>query len=156
MNSKIQQMIAPTVEALGYEMLGVEYLTGSSLLRVYIDSEAGIGIDDCTAVSHQISGILEVDDPIKTEYRLEVSSPGMERPLFTIEHYKKFLTYEIKLKTAVPVSGRKKFIGILTSVQDDKEKTISLEMNSDKTGKELVEIPLTSILNAHLTMKNFL
>ncbi len=86
---QIQQMLEPTVEALGFDLWGVEYLSQGrhSVLRVYIEHEKGISVDDCAAVSEQVSGVLDVEDPITGEYTLEVSSPGMDRLLFKLEQY---------------------------------------------------------------------
>ena len=81
---RLRRLLEPAVEGFGYELLGVQLLAQGhhSKLRVYIDSEEGITVDDCARVSHQVSGVLEVEDPIPGQYTLEVSSPGMDRPLF--------------------------------------------------------------------------
>jgi len=86
---QIQALLEPTVEALGYELWGLEYLSQGrhSTLRLYIESEQGISIDDCAAVSEQVSSVLDVEDPITGEYTLEVSSPGMDRLLFKPDQY---------------------------------------------------------------------
>lgn len=77
-------MITAPVEALGYELVGIEFIRGrTSTLRIYIDSEDGINVDDCADVSHQVSAVLDVEDPISVAYNLEVSSPGLDRPMFT-------------------------------------------------------------------------
>ena len=84
------RLVARVVEGLGYELVGVEYAArsrGGGLLRVYIDAREGIVLDDCARVSHQLSGVLDVEDPIREQYDLEVSSPGMDRPLFEREHF---------------------------------------------------------------------
>jgi ribosome maturation factor RimP len=83
---QLQALLAPVVEGLGYQCWGIEYVSQGkhSVLRIYIDKEGGILVDDCEAVSRQASGVLDVEDPISSEYTLEVSSPGMDRPLFTI------------------------------------------------------------------------
>ena len=85
---KLYEIITPVVEGLEYELVGIEYLPQGkhSLLRVYIDQEAGIALEDCSKVSHQISAVMDVEDPISSNYNLEVSSPGLERPLFVEEH----------------------------------------------------------------------
>lgn len=80
----LNALLGPVVEAMGYEFWGLEYLQGrGAVLRIFIDKDDGISVDDCAAVSHQASGVLDVEDLISGEYNLEVSSPGMERPLFT-------------------------------------------------------------------------
>ena len=80
----LRRIVAATVEAMGYELVGVEFhpRPGNALLRVYIDGENGITLDDCQQVSHQLSGVLDVEDPIAGPYTLEISSPGLDRPLF--------------------------------------------------------------------------
>ena len=97
---KLLDLIQPAVEGLGYEFVGAE-LVGQgkeSILRVYIDTDAGVLVGDCTKVSHQISGVLDVEDPISGQYNLEVSSPGIERPLFTLEHFERFKGKVVKLE----------------------------------------------------------
>lgn len=116
-HSKLQAIVEPAVVALGYELLGLEYQRygRSSLLRLYIDSPAGIGIDDCEKVSRQVSAVLDVEDPIDSEYRLEVSSPGLDRPLFKPEHYQVQIGRLLKLKLHLPLNGRRNFKGRLVS-----------------------------------------
>ena len=84
LEQKLTEMITAPVEALGYELVGIEFVRGrTSTLRIYIDSEDGINVDDCADVSHQVSAVLDVEDPITVAYNLEVSSPGLDRPMFT-------------------------------------------------------------------------
>lgn len=118
---QIQELIEPSVISLGYELWGVELISQGrfSTLRIYIDKEDGISVDDCSAVSHQVSGIMDVEDPIKTEYTLEVSSPGMDRPLFTLAQYKKHVGAYVTVRLRVPFDGRRKFAGILTAIESD-------------------------------------
>ena len=117
----IQELIEPAVSALGYELWGVEYVSQGkfSTLCIYIDKSEGITVDDCSAVSHQVSGILDVEDPIQSRYTLEVSSPGMERPLFKLEQFQAYIGSEVKVRLRVPFDGRRKFSGLLTSVEGD-------------------------------------
>ncbi len=114
--------LAPAVQALGYELVGVEYRAGKGdgLLRVYIDSPTGVGVDDCARVSHQVSGILDVDDPISGHYTLEVSSPGLDRPLFSAEHFRRFAGQRVKIQLAMPVNGRRRLAGVLLDCEGDK------------------------------------
>ncbi len=91
LEQKLTEMITAPVEALGYELVGIEFIRGrTSTLRIYIDSEDGINVDDCADVSHQVSAVLDVEDPISVAYNLEVSSPGLDRPMFTADHYARF------------------------------------------------------------------
>lgn len=120
LEASLTEMLTPAVEALGFELLGVEYLSAGkhSTLRVYIDSPAGITVDDCADVSRQVSAVLDVEDPIRTEYNLEVSSPGVERPLFKPHHYQAVVGQEISVRTNLPIEGRRKFKGLLDSADD--------------------------------------
>lgn len=123
MSSKLEQLqalLAPVVEALGYQCWGIEFLSQGrhSLLRVYIDHENGILIDDCEKVSRQISGVLDVEDPITSEYTLEVSSPGMDRPLFRLEQFAAHAGELVKIKLRSPYEGRRNFQGLLRGVEE--------------------------------------
>lgn len=118
---RLKNMIEPAVAAAGFELLGVEYVRAgrSSTLRVYIDHENGILVDDCAIVSRQVGAVLDVEDPISSEYNLEVSSPGADRPLFKIAHYEALVGNKISVQLQVPVANRRKFTGELTTVKDD-------------------------------------
>jgi ribosome maturation factor RimP len=120
---KVVALINPVIEDMGYELLGVEYVASGkhSILRLYIDSEQGIGVDDCEAVSRQVSAIMDVEDPITGQYSLEVSSPGIERPLFTLAHYQRFLGHDISLRLFRPIEGRRKFTGSIGSISEVNE-----------------------------------
>ncbi len=123
MSSKLEQLqalLAPVVEALGYQCWGVEFISQGkhSLLRVYIDHADGVLIEDCEKVSRQISAILDVEDPIPGEYTLEVSSPGMDRPLFTLEQFTAHVGEQVKIRLRSPYEGRRNFQGLLRGVED--------------------------------------
>jgi len=124
--ARIQQqlvdMFKPAVEGLGYELLGVEYIAQGkhSVVRIFIDAVNGITLDDCQLVSGQISGILDVEDPIKGEYNLEISSPGSERPLFSIEQFEQFIGHAVSLRFHGLVEKRRKLKGNITAVEDGK------------------------------------
>ncbi len=114
-------MLEPAVEALGFELLGLEFVTAGrhSTLRVYIDHENGINVDNCAEVSHQVSAIMDVEDPITNEYTLEVSSPGVDRPLFKQAHFEQAVGEEIRLRTKLPQDGRRNFKGDLVAINGD-------------------------------------
>ena len=118
--AKEWQIIASVVEQLGYEFVGSELLSsdGHCTLRVYIDSSEGISLDDCVAVSHQLSGVLDVEDPIQTAYDLEVSSPGLDRPLMRMSDFERFVGCQAKLKLSVPLEGRRNFKGVIRGVRE--------------------------------------
>lgn len=114
----LTELIEPAVNGFGLDLWGVERLGQgrSVLLRVYIDGEAGVDIKDCERVSRQLSAIFDVEDPIAGGYTLEVSSPGLERPLFGIGQFDRFTGAEVALRTRGPVDGRRKFQGIIRRV----------------------------------------
>lgn len=114
-------MLRPAVEEVGKELLGVEFVSAGkhSILRLFIDHENGINVDDCAEVSHQVSAILDVEDPISTEYSLEVSSPGLDRPLFEKPHFEAVIGETIEVKLGLPMNGRRKFKGLLEAVEND-------------------------------------
>jgi ribosome maturation factor RimP len=115
-------MLRPVVEGLGYEFWGIEYRsTGRHvLLRLFIDdADDGISVEDCEKVSRQVSGVLDVEDPIQGEYTLEVSSPGMDRPLFRPEHYRAWVGHMVQIKLRMAFEGRRKFKGLLNGMDGD-------------------------------------
>jgi len=119
---QLEDILRPVVEGMGYEYWGIEYRSKGyqSMLRVFIDdAEKGIGIDDCEKVSRQISGVMDVEDPIQTEYTLEVSSPGMDRPLFRPEQYQAFVGHQVQIRLRMAFEGRRKFQGLIKGVEDD-------------------------------------
>lgn len=109
MPERLARLVEPVVVGMGYELVGVEFDFHQRILRVYIDSEAGIMIEDCSRVSHQLSGLLDVEDPIPGDYQLEISSPGMDRPLFTPAHFQRFKGSLARLQLLRPLDGRRKF-----------------------------------------------
>lgn len=117
----VSELIEPTVAALGLELWGIELIQQGkfSLLRIYIEREEGVAIEDCEKLSRQASALLDVEDPIAGEYTLEVSSPGLERPLFTAEQYAQFVGSEVSLRLRTPLQGRRKFKGTIVKVTGD-------------------------------------
>jgi ribosome maturation factor RimP len=119
---KLELLVKQEVELLGYELVGVEFMgqgKGAAVLRIYIDHEDGITLDDCAEVSHQVSGVLDVEDPIKEKYRLEVSSPGLDRPLFELEHFERFKGRKVRIKTRTKIDNRHRFKGMLDGVEEN-------------------------------------
>jgi ribosome maturation factor RimP len=114
-------MLRPAVEEVGLELLGIEFVSAGkhSILRVFIDHENGIDVDNCADASRQVGALLDVEDPISTEYNLEVSSPGLDRPLFTLEQYKKVIGETVNVRLSLPLNGRRKFKGILNTIESD-------------------------------------
>lgn len=118
----LRDRLASLVTAMGYELVGCELKRQGrgSVLRVYIDNERGITIDDCSTVSRQVSAMLDVDDPIQGEYSLEISSPGLNRPLFELAHYQKQIGQHVKVRLYAPINNRRNYVGVLIRVDDDK------------------------------------
>lgn len=117
---QVEELLSPTVESLGCTIWGVEYMSQGkhSKLRLYIDSEDGIGVDDCAQVSRHVSDILDVEGFSENNYTLEVSSPGMDRILFKESQYEDNVGQRLDVRLNFPFEGRKKFVGVLTGVQD--------------------------------------
>jgi ribosome maturation factor RimP len=118
---QITDMLETTIEALGFDLWGVEYLSQGrhSLVRIYIDAQKGIGVDDCAAVSAQVGSVFDVEDPISGEYTLEVSSPGMDRLLFRLDQYAGYIGEIVELRLRSAFEGRRKFKGILKGIEGD-------------------------------------
>lgn len=137
-------LLTPTIEGLGCEVWGIEYLPQGSYssLRIFIDTPSGATLEDCEKVSRQVSALLDVEDPINGHYQLEVSSPGIERPLFTRAQYLKYVGQMVKIRTQTPIDKRRKFQGILTEVTDE---DVILKVED-----ELITLPWSSIDKAQL------
>jgi ribosome maturation factor RimP len=119
----LKQLLQPVVEAMDCELWGLELQMGgkAKLLRIFIDrdEEVGVGVDDCERVSRQASAVLDVEDVIPGEYILEVSSPGMDRPLYELDHYARYLGEEISLRLRFPYEGRRNYKGRLKAIEGD-------------------------------------
>lgn len=117
----LEAILSPVVEGLSYECWGIEYISQGkhSVLRVYIDKPDGITLDDCTLVSRQLSAVLDVEDPITTEYTLEVSSPGVDRPLLKLAHFEQFAGHNVQLRLKMPFEGKRKYSGIIKGIEGE-------------------------------------
>ena len=137
-------LIEPVVEGLGYECVGVEYNPHPKhgLLRIYIDTENGILVEDCTKVSHQVSGVLDVEDPITDNYSLEVSSPGEDRPFYKISQFERYIGSTVAVHLFSPVNGRRKITGKIIQVEGD---VITFEENEN-----VYPIPFAAMSKARL------
>jgi ribosome maturation factor RimP len=118
---KLTELLRPAVEETGKTLLGVEYISAgnNSILRLFIDHVNGIDVDDCAEVSRQVGAILDVEDPISSEYSLEVSSPGVDKPLFEIEHFQSVIGEIVNVKLSIPLNGRRKFKGPLVAIENN-------------------------------------
>lgn len=142
--NRLNEVVASGVEALGYELVGVELDSGGGrrVLRIYIDHPDGITLEDCERVSHQVSGVLDVEDPIQGNYLLEVSSPGVERPLFEAGHYERFIGARVRVKLHDPLNGRRKLKGLIVACDQG---VVTLDEDGERW-----EIPLADISRANL------
>ena len=145
--NEILGLLRPVIEDMGYVLWGCEYLAQGrhSLLRVFIDKDSGIGIEDCDRVSRQVSALLDVEDPISGHYSLEVSSPGIPRPLFSLDQYQRYIGHLINIKLYKPVDGTRKFTGRIVAVN---ESTLVLDMD----GKQQ-DFLFSNIVKANLTVE---
>lgn len=143
LEQKLADMFSPVIESMGYELIAVEITSsGGTVLRVYIDSPDGITVDDCADVSYQLSGLLDVEDPLRGKYTLEVSSPGLDRPLATLDHFRQFLGSKVKIRCLEPILGRKRFTGLLDDIEGD---TLIVSVDN-----EVYEIPFDLVEKANL------
>jgi len=141
---ELQKLLEPTVERLGYELTDLDVrLSGKGgLLRLTIDKSDGIDLDDCEKVSHAVSALLDVEDPVPGEYSLEVSSPGLDRKLTKVEHFQRFEGETLKITMRFPIDGRRRFRGTLVSSDDE---NIVVEVDG-----ESYSLPLGTIDTARL------
>ena len=146
--NNLHSKVKNVVDQLGYRCWGVEFNAGKhrALLRVFIDHPEGITHDDCSSVSHQLSSVLDVESPIKQSYTLEVSSPGVERPLLEVDHYRCYVGSKVRVNCYVPINDRKTFVGRIESVCG---RTLIL-----KTDIGCVEIPVDEVKRARLVFES--
>jgi ribosome maturation factor RimP len=144
---RLNNLIKTTTEGLGYQLWGYEYRphSESALLRIFIEKESGIGVEDCAMVSRQIGAVLDVEDIIPVAYILEVSSPGIDRVLFSQEQYEQYLGQQAKIRTRTPVEERRNFRG---SLEKATETHVSILVD-----KQLYEIPFDVIDRTRLVLE---
>jgi ribosome maturation factor RimP len=146
MRERLFGLLEPVAAGLGYELIDVEWSSAgkSSVLRAYIDRTdgSGVSLDDCERASRAIGAVLDAENPVGHEYRLEVSSPGFDRPLKTAEHFARFAGSEARIELAEPIEGRRRFRGRLGGV-DDGIVTIEVDRREWK-------LPLAGISKARL------
>jgi ribosome maturation factor RimP len=148
----LDKIIEPVVKGFGCELWGFDYraFNNSALLRVYIDKENGVTLDDCASVNHQLSGVLDVENPIDVAYTLEVSSPGIERPLLKLDHYRMFVGERVKLRLKWPVEEQRNFVGILRSTDEERiklmlgDREVQIPVEAISRGRLLVDVDLGS------------
>lgn len=142
---QLEELLGPVAESLGCELWGVEYQTHgrNALLRIFIDREDGVTVEDCEKVSRQASAVLDVEDPISGKYTLEVSSPGLDRPLYRPDQYKRFAGARIEVRLRMPLEGQRKWRGLLAGVEGDE-----LVLRVDDENEYL--LPIDSIERANV------
>jgi ribosome maturation factor RimP len=118
---QLTELLEASVNASGYELVGLEFIRAGehSTLRVFVDHENGINVEDCAEASRQISAVMDVEDPITVAYHLEVSSPGLERPLFKAAHYQQFVGHEVNLVLKMAMNNRRKWKGDIVTVEGE-------------------------------------
>ena len=119
-NNVLVELLEPVITALGYCLWGIEQSSAGrgTLVRIYIDSASGINLSDCERVSKQVVGVLDVEDPIQGAYNLEVSSPGLDRPLFTPAQFEQFAGEQVQVRLRGKIDGRRKITGLIEAVDN--------------------------------------
>ncbi|HUR41373.1 MAG TPA: ribosome maturation factor RimP [Verrucomicrobiae bacterium] len=145
MHDRLVELLEPLVESLGYELVLLEFNAhkGSALVRLFIDAVGGVSLGDCEKVSREVEGRLDVEDPIAQNYRLEVSSPGLDRPLVKPDHFERFAGQVARVQLTAPQAGRRKFEGVLRGLRND---AVVLETTDAGT----IEVQLGNIERARL------
>ena len=140
---ELDELLETTLSGMGYELVDVERLAHNKLIRIFVDKEGGISIDDCVAISNHLSRLLTVEN---IDYgRLEVSSPGLDRPLRKIKDFLRFQGEVIKIKLRIPMDGQRNFVGVLKEVNDG---IIKIEIDG-----KLVDLELSNLGKARLVPK---
>lgn len=116
---RLRTLVEPAVARLGFEVVDIEFISGQKTLRIYIDGPEGIDVDDCARVSRQLSALFDVEDPVPGQYTLEVSSPGLDRPLAKREDFARFAGSQVKIKMLTPMEGRRNFQGRLVGLSGE-------------------------------------
>lgn len=155
-HDRVQSLVKPVLDELSMELVDLEFKREGRdwFLRIFIDKEGGVTLDDCAGVSREVSAILEVEDPVSGAYHLEVSSPGLDRPLKKAADYERFVGRLVKVKTYEKLDPdgrgheRKTFVGILRGLQGE---LVTLEQNDKKGG--VVNFPLAAIAKANLELE---
>ncbi len=149
---KIHAVIAPSLEHMGYRIVQLKITDGSKARTLQLmaerTSDGSMSVDDCAEVSRTVSALLDVEDIIQGQYRLEVSSPGIDRPLVTMQDMEKYLGFDAKIETTLPISGRKRFKGTLLEAQDN---NVTMQIDNER-----FEIPFDRISAAKLVLTDAL
>jgi ribosome maturation factor RimP len=138
------ELFEPVVKGMGFDLIEIEHFPNPKhgVLRLYIDKEGGVNVDDCSTVSRQISALIDVEDPVSGQYNLEISSPGVDRPLRRLVDFQRFTGSLVKLKTVMPLEGQRNFKGRLLEAS---EETLVIE-----TDDEEISLPMSTIDKARI------
>jgi ribosome maturation factor RimP len=138
------ELFEPVVKGMGFDLIEIEHFPNPKhgVLRLYIDKEGGVNVDDCSMVSRQISALIDVEDPVSGQFNLEISSPGADRPLRRLVDFQRFTGSLVKLKTAIPLEGQRNFKGRLLEASED---TVVIE-----TDDEEISLPMSAIDKARI------
>lgn len=155
--ARVAETIEPTIVDMGYELVRVQLTggAGNAVLQIMAERTDGaeMRVDDCADLSRAISAVLDVDDPINGAYSLEVSSPGIDRPLTKLEHFARFAGHDARIELSEGLDGRKRFRGILSGVEGDQ---VMLSLADEKTDGEMIGLPFGQISKAKLVMTDAL
>jgi ribosome maturation factor RimP len=138
------ELFEPVVKGMGFDLIEIEHFPNPKhgVLRLYIDKEGGVNVDDCSTVSRQISALIDVEDPVSGQFNLEISSPGVDRPLRRLVDFQRFTGSLVKLKTVMPLEGQRNFKGRLLEAS---EETLVIE-----TDDEEISLPMSTIDKARI------
>jgi ribosome maturation factor RimP len=142
---KVTESVTPVLDEMGFELVDIEYLSqyGRWVLRIYADKEGGITLDECARVSREVGNLLDVKDLIPNEYVLEVSSPGLNRPLKKEKDFERAIGKKVKIKMVAPINGRRRFTGYLKKVMQG---TVYLEIDNNLFALSLKDIEKASLV----------
>ena len=138
------ELFEPVVKGMGYDLIEIEHFPNPKhgVLRLYIDKEGGVNVDDCSTVSRQVSALIDVEDPVSGQFNLEISSPGADRPLRRLVDFQRFIGSLVKLKTVMPLEGQRNFKGRLLEAS---EETVVIE-----TDDEEISLPMSAVEKARI------
>lgn len=141
---KLKEKIESIVKKQGFDLYHLEYVRegGQNILRVYIDKDSGVALNDCVAVSRLVSEMLDIEDPIVEEYTLEVSSPGVFRTLFTKEHFERYMNTEVAVKLSALVEGKKKYEGVLKEFDGE---SLILEVENNEVVLPMLKVSMVTL-----------
>ena len=142
LNTRLETLLV----SMGYDYVGAEVLpmNGSKVFRIFIDSPNGVSVDDCSKVSRQVSAMMDVEDPFQSRYSLEVSSPGIDRPLFELKHFEQHVGSQVKIRLQSPINQQRQFKGILKRVEGE-----SIHLLVEGSEKEVV-LPYAAVDKANI------